>query len=321
MKNNNERYVLGADVMTSTGMNIDIALSVAKADLGLFNQKVSSKNSSRISYANIEYLEATKYEDKCAEMAEVLIESLLTKLPKPLKPIPLYISISKQLSPHEFKDKLELLESNRWISHITVVQDTGIRFFEQSLEALNKCDALMSIAIDSMHEQLDALLDDNLVLSDQNPWGVIPSEGAAGVILTKRNIIDTLKLVPQASFGQLFSEHDTSDRRSMMRLIRRASKQVSGFGRVYSDMTNMRKDTEDYGFALGARAEKFINPQRPFLINDLWGTMGNASVYALIATFIREQNSEEQASLLFFDHKGDRGLITMQKNTIHKIGS
>ena len=50
-------------------------------------------------------------------------------------------------------------------------------------------------------------------------------------------------------------------------------------------MHNSRDHTEDYGFALGARAEKFDNPQQPFLINDLWGTLGQASSLALLCSF------------------------------------
>lgn len=36
-------------------------------------------------------------------------------------------------------------------------------------------------------------------------------------------------------------------------------------------MTNLRAHSEDYGFALGAKAERFINPEQPLLINELWG--------------------------------------------------
>ena len=35
-------------------------------------------------------------------------------------------------------------------------------------------------------------------MSTNNPWGVIPSEGGAGLILCRRNTIETLKLKPQA---------------------------------------------------------------------------------------------------------------------------
>ncbi|MCR9419598.1 hypothetical protein NB498_19850, partial [Vibrio alginolyticus] len=138
-----------------------------------------------------------------------------------------------------------------------------------------------------------------------------PSEGGAGLILCRRNTVETLKLKPQAQLGYIDTELNTSDRRGMFRLVQRASKKLDSFGEVYSDMTNLRMHSEDYGFALGAKAERFTNPEQPQLINELWGTMGSCSSLALIAFAVREHHFKQPTTLLMFDFHGDKGVLQL----------
>ncbi|MCK6263553.1 hypothetical protein KP803_09745 [Vibrio sp. ZSDE26] len=307
------RFIIGADVVTPTGMNLEMALSVAKADLSLFSQKSVENKPERFTYANVEFLSSDDQEERSVEMLNILINSLLKQIPKPLKPIPLYVSIPDVLKTHSVKEKLEQLECNRWISNITLCHSTGIQFLQKSLKALDRSDALLSICVDSLYHRCPELIEDGVVMSDENPWGLIPSEGAGGLILTKANILDTLKIKPLAEFGQLLSEH-SDDRRGMMRLIREVSKTNECLGNVYSNMTNKRSETEAYGFAIGARAEKFTNPQQPFLINTLWGSLGESSVNTLISTVINEQTSNNLASLFLFSQSNENAIITMKKH-------
>ncbi|MEF1304871.1 hypothetical protein QTO17_23645, partial [Vibrio owensii] len=88
-------------------------------------------------------------------------------------------------------------------------------------------------------------------------------------------------------------------------------KKLDSFGEVYSDMTNLRMHTEDYGFALGAKAERFTNPEQPQLINELWGTMGSSSSLALIGFTVKNHHFNQHASLLMFDFNGDKGLLQL----------
>ncbi|NMT04076.1 hypothetical protein HKB22_03910, partial [Vibrio parahaemolyticus] len=91
----------------------------------------------------------------------------------------------------------------------------------------------------------------------------------------------------------------------------RASKKLTAFGEVYSDMTNLRAHSEDYGFALGAKAERFINPEQPLLINELWGTMGSCSSLALGAFAVKNHHFNQPVTLLMFDFGGDKALLQL----------
>lgn len=315
MNNNSARFVIGMEAMTPTGMNLDIATTVAKADLGRFDQKVDTDGLERFTYANVEYTSKTTLFDKCKELIDNLIESLLKQLPKALKPIPMLVNIPDVISVLSMSEWLSECRHSDSIAHYEVVQQAGPSHLTTSLAKLNQFDAIMSISVDSLVDDLNGLIDAGQVMSSSNPWGIIPSEGGAGVILCRNNLVKTLKLKPLAQLGYFDLEVEKTTRRTMMKLVRSASRKIKKFGPVFSDMTNLRSHTEDYGFALGARAEYFDNPQQPFLINDLWGTLGRCSALALMACAIQEAPDNKLMTLLMFDVQGERALLQLTRMT------
>lgn len=311
MNNNSARFVIGMEAMTPTGMNLDIATTVARADLGRFDQKMADDGIERFTYAHIEYTSNTSLFDKCSELIESLIGSLLKQLPKALKPIPLLVNIPKTLSVVAMSEWLSECKHCDSISHYEVVQQSGPLHLSTSLAKLTQFDAIMSISVDSLVDDLNDLIDAGQVMSSSNPWGIIPSEGGAGLLLCRNNLVQTLKLKPKAKLGYFEVEPANTTRRSVMKLVRNASRHIKSFGPVFSDMTNLRSHTEDYGFALGARAECFDNPQQPTLINDLWGTLGSCSTLALMACTIQEVAHNRPVTLLMFDVQGERALLQL----------
>ncbi|MCG9681130.1 hypothetical protein L1D31_00995 [Vibrio sp. Isolate23] len=311
MSNVYGRYVLDVDVLTPMGMNLDISLAVAKADLARFNQQADENGIDKYTYAKADFIKGEEKQDRAVDMIDTLLSSMLSKLPKTLKPVPVIISVPESIENNRLLSWIEESEHAKWLSKIDISHVGGPRFIHDSLSVLNQQDAVICIAVDSLFCDLDSLITESKVMGSQNPWGLIPSEGGAGVIFTKKNIIETLKLKPIASLEYFIAEWNTSDRRGMMRLVRKAGEAFEHLGRVYSDMNNSRNNTEDYGFALGARAEKFTNPQQPFLINDLWGTLGQSSAMALLGSFTQVHKSSDSASLFMYGLNGDRGLLRM----------
>ncbi|MGF1727564.1 hypothetical protein [Photobacterium nomapromontoriensis] len=311
MHNSTGRYVLGMEIVTPTGMNVDIATSVAHADLGRFNQLLSDDGLERFTYSKIEYTQAESLFEKSCEISSYLIDSLLKQLPRSLKPIPLLIAVPKDVSLVKMQEWLGESQYSPFMSNIEAVHASGPSFVLQAIKSLDKYDALMCVSLDSLVESMMSFVNKGMVMSTRNPWGIIPSEGGAGMILCRKNIIETLKLKPKAELGYIDSVLGSSDRRAMYRLVQRASKHLEYFGEVYSDMSNLRSNTEDYGFALGARAERFKNPQQPHIINELWGTMGSSSALALIAFAARNHDFNHAASLLMFDIKGDKAFLQL----------
>ncbi|MFV8457448.1 hypothetical protein ACNO5M_20465 [Vibrio owensii] len=311
MHNSTGRYVLGMEVMTPTGMNLDIATSVANADLARFDQVVGKDGIERFTFAKIEYTKENELFEKTCELTANLLNSLLVQLPRSLKPIPLLIAVPTTISLVKMQEWLGESDYSDFLSVVEAVHASGPSFVLQAMKSLDKYDAMMCISVDSMVDTMQALIDDAMVMSTNNPWGIIPSEGGAGLILCRRNTVETLKLKPQAQLGYIDTELNTSDRRGMFRLVQRASKKLDSFGEVYSDMTNLRMHTEDYGFALGAKAERFTNPEQPQLINELWGTIGSSSSLALVAFTVKNHHFNQHASLLMFDFNGDKGLLQL----------
>ncbi|MBW3698162.1 hypothetical protein EK599_21030 [Vibrio sp. T187] len=304
-------YILGTEVVTPTGMNLDIATEVAQSDLGRFDQRVSDDGLERFTFASVEFTTQKETDEKLYEMLSYIIESLLEQLPRALKPIPLQITLPKGIDVVKVKDWVGESTYNDCISHVDIVQVGGPSTLLHALKAMERYDALLCVSADSLVSHLDKLIEERSVLSSSNPWGIIPSEGAAGIILCRKNLVDTLKLTPKAKLGYMEVDTGSTDRRGMYRLVQKASKVLDSFGEVYSDMTNLRAHTEDYGFALGARAERFINPQQPKLINELWGTMGNCSALALVGFAIRQHDLNQPISLLMFDQNKEKALLQL----------
>ncbi|WP_050921705.1 hypothetical protein [Vibrio harveyi] len=311
MPNSTGRYVLGMEVMTPTGMNLDVATSVAKADLARFDQMVGKDGIERFTFATIEYTKESELFGKTCELTAHLLDSLLVQLPRSLKPIPLLISVPTTISLAKIQEWLGESDYSDFLSVVEAVHASGPSFVLQAMKSMDKYDAMMCISVDSTVSSMQELIDDAMVMSTNNPWGVIPSEGGAGLILCRKNTLETLKLKPQAQLGYIDTELNTADRRGMFRLVQRVSKKLDSFGEVYSDMTNLRAHTEDYGFALGAKAERFIDPEQPNLINELWGTMGSCSSLALIAFTVKNHHFNQPASLLMFDFNGDKGMLQL----------
>ncbi|RIW01260.1 hypothetical protein [Vibrio harveyi] len=311
MPNSTGRYVLGMEVMTPTGMNLDVATSVAKADLARFDQMAGKDGIERFTFATIEYTKESELFGKTCELTAHLLDSLLVQLPRSLKPIPLLISVPTTISLAKIQEWLGESDYSDFLSVVEAVHASGPSFVLQAMKSMDKYDSMMCISVDSTVSSMQELIDDAMVMSTNNPWGVIPSEGGAGLILCRRNTLETLKLKPQAQLGYIDTELNTADRRGMFRLVQRVSKKLDSFGEVYSDMTNLRAHTEDYGFALGAKAERFIDPEQPNLINELWGTMGSCSSLALIAFTVKNHHFNHPASLLMFDFNGDKGMLQL----------
>ncbi len=98
----------------------------------------------------------------------------------------------------------------------------------------------------------------------------------------------------------------------MMSLVRKASRNMTHLGKVYTDKTSSRSHTEDYSFAIGARAEIFSAPQKPLNVDKLWGTMGKCSSLALICVFASQDSDKEKATLMMFDQTFHRGLLFIE---------
>ncbi|WP_063345311.1 hypothetical protein [Vibrio jasicida] len=311
MHNSTGRYVLGMEVMTPMGMNLDISSSVAHADLARFEQIVGEDGIERFTYAKIEYTKDTELFEKTCEITSYLLDSLLMQLPRSLKPIPLLIAVPSSVSLVKVQEWLGESDYSDFLSVVQAVHASGPSFVLQAMKSLDKYDAMMCVSVDSLVSSLDSLISEAMVMSTNNPWGVIPSEGGAGLILCRRNTVETLKLNPQAQLGYIDTELNSSDRRGMFRLVQRSSKKLASFGEVFSDMLNLRAHTEDYGFALGAKAERFTYPEQPQLINELWGTMGSSSSLALVAYAVKNHHFNQPTSLLMFDFNGDKGLLQL----------
>lgn len=316
MLNSKGRYVLGVEAVTPAGMNVEISTAVASANVAKFSQQEIAGGLDRYPYAHIEYINGSSPLQRHCEMLSIVLDSLLAQLPRMLKPVPLLLSIPSYLDSSQVQAWLDDSDYGPLILVSEIVTMPGPQLVGKMTEMLDGYDAIMCVATDSLYEIRDDLVHLSKVMSSDNPWGVIPSEGAAGVTLCRSSTVDTLKLSPLAKLGYLDIESQAASARAMYGLVQKASKQIESFGEVYTDMTNLRNHTEDYGFALGAKAERFTNPQQPKRINDLWGTLGSCSSLALISYATKTHSFNNPISLLMFDVDDAVGLLQLQSATL-----
>ncbi|GLR73199.1 hypothetical protein [Aliivibrio sifiae] len=306
----NQRYgqfVLDSEIATSTGMNVELAIAVAKADIDRFS--TYENDGDKYTIAELDYIKADDLFEKTKQLLIEVLVPVLERLHISLKPLPLLLSIPASLSRHDIRDWLSESEYSAYLSNITISKHQGNLFMAECLQSLDEPDAVLCIAVDSPLSEIEILIENRQVMSAKNPWGMIPSEGAAGMVLTKRNVIDTLKIAPQSQLMYMGFDKASEDRRGCSRLIRQACKSHSNLGVVYSDMTNQRAHVEDYGFAIGARSEALPNAQEINLTNEYWGTLGGASGIATIASMNYLHDNETLASLFLFDQFNTRSLL------------
>ena len=301
------QFILDSEIATSTGMNVELAIAVAKADIDRFSTYES--HGDKYTIAELDYIQSDDLFEKTKQLLIEVLVPLLNRLHISLKPLALVLSIPAPLSHHDIRDWLNESEYSAYLSNITVSKHQGNLFMVECLQSLDDLDAVLCIAIDSTLNEIEGFIENKQVMSAKNPWGMIPSEGAAGMILTKRNVIETLKITPKYQLMFMGLDKASADRRGCSRLIRQACESHSNLGVVYSDMTNQRAHVEDYGFAIGARSEALSNAQNVVLTNEFWGTLGGASGIATIASMNYLHNSEELGSLFLFDQVHTRSLL------------
>lgn len=305
------QYILDSDVVVPTGMNTELAIAVAQADIDRF--AAHEENNEKYTVATLEFVDQTSLMTKVQETLSLLITPLLDRLHISLKPLPLLLSVPQDISEHDLRDWISESDFSDYLSTIKFSRNNGNAFLQECLNSLAEPDAIMCIAIDSLYDKKETLISAKEVMSGSNPWGVLPSEGGAGMVLTKRNVLDTLKLIPQSKI--MYSQFDwhSNDRRGCSRLIRAVSKKYNNLGPIYSDMTNQRAHTEDYGFAIGARSEVIPNAQQVTLTNEFWGTIGGSSGIATLATMNYLSTINVTSTAFLFDQNNTRSLFILNR--------
>ncbi|WP_052772034.1 hypothetical protein [Vibrio mexicanus] len=308
-----EKFIIASELVTPSGMNSSISMSVAKAELSRFASQTCPTTDKKYACASIDFIKADSLEEKWVEVTNLLLDSLLQQIPPSLKPIPMLITLPQSVKENEFNEKFATSGNSNLISHYEVIHcDSGPALVEQAIKSLDRHDAVLVVGLDSLFEARLGLLEAGEVLTSGVPWGVVPSEGGAGVILARRNLVETLKLNHEAKFNYFSVDYSGSSRQALMSLVRNASRNMAHLGRIYTNKTNSRSHTEDYSFALGARAEKFAAPQQPLAIDKLWGTMGKCSSLALMCVFASQDSDKEGTTLMMFDQGFHRGLLFIE---------
>ncbi len=305
-----DRYILGSEVAVSTGPNLDLALALARADLGEFDSKEDPLDNQNKTVAGIAYLEATETKARFCELLTLIVTGLLKQLPKILKPLPLFLTMPEGINQADINEWKDAFAESHCFSLVKADHSSGCQNLETASRQLTEFDAVMAVAIDFPILEFETYAEAKRLYSANNPWGVILSEGAAGVVMTKRAVVDTLKLPALVRIESFHCDDQGDDGRACARLVRKNSRSIENFGRIYTDMTNQRHHTEDYGFAVGARSECIPDADQLVLINDIWGYLGNASALATLAVAIRETNSQ-LSTLFLFDKGARRAVLTL----------
>ncbi|MCL9783483.1 hypothetical protein M9194_18815 [Vibrio sp. S4M6] len=299
--------ILASEVAVPTGMNLSIAHAVSHSDLARFSLYDFDQQAYTI--APIEYLEAGEIESRVKQLILLIIDPLLSKLPQALKPLPLLISIPHTLNQSKMLDWLEQQAFSQYISKITICYSAGIEVLQQCTGSLDSCDVTMCVCVDSVLENVESLAEQGEVLGKETPWGVIPGEGAAGIVMGKGGTIRQLKIGCESTMSYVDYDWKSDDRRGCLRLARKAKEWVKNIDAIHSDMVNLRSHTEDLGFALSV----LPNPSSVTSTNEWWGTIGSASVLATLSSFQCLPNHIQSGLVYLFDQHHARALIKLER--------
>lgn len=284
--NTESRHIIASALATSSGMNLPISYAVANADLGRFSNYTSSQNDARTTVADIDYLAGETVQEKVRELVDITLRSLLAQLPENLQRLPLYLTVPDACQEHNVADWLEKGEWANHFSQIVVLHQSSIEFIHYCIQETSKHDAIMCIAVDSLLDDVEQLIEDSKVIGPDSPWGIIPAEGAAGLILTQSNVVETLNLSVESTVHYSGFDWKAKDRRGCLRLARRAASTIGDVHRIHTDMINLRAHVEDYGFALSLLNRGADGRQAQLTsVNEWWGTLGKASGLATLASF------------------------------------
>ncbi|UTM59792.1 hypothetical protein L4174_017115 [Photobacterium sp. CCB-ST2H9] len=316
------RYLLSADAVTAAGFNLDVSVAVAQANLDMYETRILGEGDEKATVAPVCYLDTEEsVTDRLLSLLTLLVNQLTVQLPGSLSSVPLYVrmpDVATQRMLDEWLAQLQQDEdSQKTISRVVLSHVSGHQHFSEVQKALNDEEVLIAVSIDSPIAKLDELSEQQWLQTNRQPWGVIASEGAAGAILASRSFVEAMKIKPLAVLDSWCHEPG-EDFRLMSRVLRRQCKTVDDFGLLFSDMTNLRQHQEDYGFAIGARGERLVNPEQIILSHSLWGYLGDASLFATLALAVHHNSQHLIRSLFLFGADSSRAMLTLSLPEIPK---
>jgi len=311
MINRQNVFILHSDAVLPTGMNLQLATVLAKADLGRFDAKKDESDGLNKTIGHMDFIQGKEESARIFEVLDILLNNLLNKLHRSLQPLPLLLSLPNNISKNMFDIWLAKSHHFKLISKVSLYHENGCVFIETMLNEMKNCDALISISLDNPVADFNHYAEKKELFSSSYPWGIIPSEGAAGVVLIKANLLNTLKLTAESKILGYNVDYDTTDRRGCSRLVKKHSEKTTNFGKIYSDMTNSRAHSEDYGFAIGARSECFSEPDNVTQINEFWGYLRNASALTCLALVSREISIELNATMFLFGSEKECSILNL----------
>ncbi|KDM91099.1 hypothetical protein [Photobacterium galatheae] len=315
MSSSSARYVLCADAVTAAGFNLDVSVAVARASLDMYETRCLGEGDEKATVAPVTYLDTEESEtDRMLGMLTLLVNQLTVQLPGSLSAVPLYVRMPESVTQRLIDEWLTQLQqdedSQKTISRVVLSHASGHQHFSEVQKALNDEEVLIAVSVDSPMARLNDLAEQQWLQTNQHPWGVIASEGAGGAILASRSFVEAMKIKPLAALDNWCYETGESTH-LMSRVLRRQSKAVDDFGLLFSDMTNLRHHQEDYGFAVGARGERLVNPEQIIVSHTLWGYLGDASLFATLALAVHHQDQHFVRSLFLFGADSGRAMLTL----------
>lgn len=159
-----------------------------------------------------------------------------------------------------------------------------------------KIDAALVCALDSFIEPqiLDALSLSNAILNEENPYGFVPSEAGAALLLSNESFAQS-RVAPIGAIGETATAQEAEDIKDPQGIIGRALAQCfeiaenQNIQRILIDLNGERWRAEEFGFALAAKAKAALidcaaNPDAPAAQMGDVGAATGAVLAALAAT-------------------------------------
>jgi 3-oxoacyl-[acyl-carrier-protein] synthase-1 len=149
------------------------------------------------------------------------------------------------------------------------------------------------VDVQSDKESVAALALAGRLLTDDNPWGIVPSEGAAALLLMSSRLLARLGLVSLGVIEAVAASRDDAQQRGVPCIgeglsqachgVLDSARQQARAAEIYGDLNGERAQADEWGYSaprLAQRCREVTDAQMPAL---WWGDQGHATGTLLVS--------------------------------------
>ncbi|HEY6880074.1 MAG TPA: beta-ketoacyl synthase N-terminal-like domain-containing protein, partial [Polyangiales bacterium] len=236
--------------------------------------------------------------------------------------VPLWLALPEDVRAHDLLDdsmddlSLSLMEPVRCGQASSLV---ALKAAVQSIAGGRHELALVAgVDVRSDEQSVAALVRAEQLLTDDNAWGLVPSEGAAAVLITSARVRKRLGLPSLGVVAAAAETRDDAERRGLPCIgeglsqacheVLDALPEQARAGEIYGDLSGLRARADEWGYTAPRLATRCRDVTEAHMPAQWWGDQGHATGMLLVALALYDGargHASGQHVLLWASSDGD----------------